>query len=159
MHRSSPVELYFHRMAQALIRRPKAGEQDAVRSVVQTVVDEIYGGLWAPAPLPIDEEDWSLAWVAIVDARIVGMVLTSGEWIGDLWVLRENRGCGLGRRLLAQGEAEITARGHETCRLRVSKSNANAVSFYLRHGWRGEREFPNERLPVAMLELAKSASC
>jgi ribosomal protein S18 acetylase RimI-like enzyme len=124
---------------------------------VQTVVDEIYGGLWAPAPLPIDEEDWSLAWVAVVDTRIVGMVLTSGEWISDLWVLRENRGCGLGQRLLAQGEAEIAGRGRGAFRLRVVKSNANAVNFYLRHGWRVQREFPNERLPVTMLEMAKSA--
>jgi ribosomal protein S18 acetylase RimI-like enzyme len=124
---------------------------------VQTVVDEIYGGLWAPAPLPIDEEDWSLAWVAVVDTRIVGMVLTSGEWISDLWVLRENRGCGLGQRLLAQGEAEIAGRGRGAFRLRVVKSNTNAVNFYLRQGWRVEREFPNERLPVTMLEMAKSA--
>jgi hypothetical protein len=35
--------------------------------VVQTVVDEIYGGLWAQPPLPIDEEDWSVALAAIVD--------------------------------------------------------------------------------------------
>jgi ribosomal protein S18 acetylase RimI-like enzyme len=125
--------------------------------LVQTVVDEIYGGLWAPAPLPIGEEDWSLAWVAVIDTRIVGMVLTSGEWISDLWVLRENRGCGLGQRLLAQGEAEIAGRGRRAFRLRVIKSNTNAVSFYLRQGWRVEREFPNERLPVTMLEMAKSA--
>jgi len=125
--------------------------------LVQTVVDEIYGGLWAPAPPPIGEEDWSLAWVAVIDTRIVGMVLTSGEWISDLWVLRENRGCGLGQRLLAQGEAEIAGRGRRAFRLRVIKSNTNAVSFYLRQGWRVEREFPNERLPVTMLEMAKSA--
>ncbi len=144
-------------MAEPLIRRAKAGERDSVRSVVQTVVDEVYGGLWAPAPIPIDEEDWFLAWVAIVDTRIVGMVLTSEAWIGDLWVLREYRGRGLGQRLLAQAEAEIAGRNLGTFRLRVIKSNTNAVSFYLRQGWRVEREFPNERLPVTMLEMAKSA--
>jgi ribosomal protein S18 acetylase RimI-like enzyme len=143
-------------MFKALIRRPKAGEEDCVRSVVQTVVDEVYGGLWAPAPLLIDEEDWSTAWVAVVDTRIVGMVLTSDEWIGDLWVLREYRGQGVGTELLAQGEAEIAARGCETFRLRVVKSNTLAVGFYLRNGWRIEREFPHERLPVTMLEMTKS---
>jgi ribosomal protein S18 acetylase RimI-like enzyme len=133
------------------------GEEDSVRSLVQTVVDEIYGGLWAPAPLPIDDEDWSRAWVAIVDPGMAGMVLTTGDWISDLWVLREHRGRGIGGRLLARGEAEIAGRGHVTCRLRVVKSNTNAVGFYLRRGWRVEREFPNERLPVTMLEMAKSA--
>lgn len=145
-------------MVEALIRRAKAGEEDCVRSLVQTVVDEIYGGLWAPAPLRIDEEDWAAALVAIVDTRIVGMVLTIDEWISDLWVLRENRGRGVGKRLLAQGETEIAARGRETFRLRVVKSNALAVGFYLREGWSVERELPNERLPVTMLEMTMSAN-
>ncbi len=117
-----------------------------------------YAGLWAPAPLPIGEEDWSLAWVAIVDTRIVGMVLTMGEWISDLWVLREHRRRGLGQGLLRQAETEIAGRGYGTFRLRVVKSNTNAVSFYLRRGWRVEREFPNETMPVMMLEMAKSAN-
>ncbi len=144
-------------MIEAIIRKPNPGEEPCVRSVVQTVVDEIYGALCAPAPLLIDEEDWSAAWVAVVDARIVGMVLTSDEWISDLWVLRETRGQGVGKKLLAQGEAEITARGRTPFRLRVVKSNALAVSFYRRQGWRVEREFPHARLPVTMLEMTKSA--
>lgn len=145
-------------MADALIRRPRVGEQDVVRSLVQTVVDETYGRLWAPPPLPIDEEDWTLAWVAAVDSPIVGMILTSDEWVSDLWVLREYRGHGIGKRLLAQGETEIAGRGRGTFRLRVVKLNTRAVNFYLRQGWRVEREFPNERLPVTMLEMTKSAS-
>ena len=48
--------------------------------------------LWAPAPLLIDEEEWSAAWVADIDTRVVGMVLTRDEWISDLGVLREIRG-------------------------------------------------------------------
>jgi len=68
----------------------------------QTVVDEIYGGLWAAPPLPVDEERWHLSWVADVDTKIVGMVLTHEEWISDLWVLRESRRCGVGQRLLAR---------------------------------------------------------
>jgi GNAT superfamily N-acetyltransferase len=145
-------------MIGTLIRRPNAGEENCVRSVVQTVVDELYGGLWGlPAPLPIDEEDWSAAWVAVIDTRIVGMILTINDWLSDLWVLRENRGQGVGKQLLAQGEAEIAGRGHETFRLRVVKSNAHAVAFYLRHDWKVVREFPNERLPLMMLEMSKSA--
>jgi GNAT superfamily N-acetyltransferase len=82
--------------------------------VIQTVLDEIYGGLWAPPPLPVDEESWHSFWVAVRAAKIIGVVRTSGEWLDDLWVIRENRGCGVGQRLLAVGEAEIIARGYET---------------------------------------------
>jgi ribosomal protein S18 acetylase RimI-like enzyme len=149
--------LYIVVMRAVLIRRPEAHEHDSVRAVVQNVVDEIYGGVWAPPPLVIDEEDWRLAWIAVMGGKIVGMVLTQEAWISDLWVLSESRGCGVGQKLLTQGEAEIAGRGHRTFRLRVVKSNTMAVNFYLQHGWRIEREFPNERLPVTMLEMAKSS--
>jgi ribosomal protein S18 acetylase RimI-like enzyme len=144
-------------MLEALIRRPQPHEYDSVRAVVQIVVDEIYGGLWAPPPLPVDEENWHLSWVAIVDTKIVGMVLTHEEWISDLWVLHESRRCGVGQRLLAHGEAEILGRGRRTYRLRVLKSNTAAIKFYQRQGWQVGQEFPHERFPVAMLEMVKSA--
>src|SRR5437899_3257822 len=60
------------------------------------------------------------------------------EWISDLWVLRESRRCGIGRRLLAQGEADIAGRGHRTFQLRVVKSNTTAVNFYSMKGRVGE---------------------
>lgn len=138
-----------------IIRRPQPEEHESVRAVVQTVMDEIYGGLWAPPPLPVDEENWHSFWVAVQEAKIIGVVLTSGEWLDDLWVLRDARGCGVGQRLLAQGEAEIAARGHETLRLRVVQSNAAAIEFYRRHGWRIARAFPHERFPTTMLEMFK----
>ncbi|MFZ0591556.1 MAG: GNAT family N-acetyltransferase [Bryobacteraceae bacterium] len=139
-----------------VIRQPNIHEQESVRALVQNVVDEVYGGLWAAPPIPIDEEDWGLAWIALVDGKIAGMVLTGEEWISDLWVLAEHRGYGIGRKLLAQAEIEIANRGHRTLRLRVVKSNTKAVNFYLGHGWRVEREFPNETLPVTMLEMVKA---
>jgi hypothetical protein len=73
-------------MIDMLIRRPQSEEHDSVRAVVQAVVDEIYGGLWAPPPLPVDEENWRSSWVAVRDAKIIGVVRTSGEWLDDLWV-------------------------------------------------------------------------
>jgi ribosomal protein S18 acetylase RimI-like enzyme len=146
-------------MIDILIRRPQPEEHDSVRAVVQTVVDEIYGGLWVPPPLPVtlpvDEENWHSSWVAVRDAKIIGVVRTSREWLDDLWVLRESRGYGVGQRLLAQGEAEIIARGHETLHLRVVQSNATAIEFYRRHGWRIARAFPHERFPITMLEMFK----
>src|SRR5262245_16154829 len=89
--------------------------------------------------------------------RIAGMVLTQEEWVCDLWVLREGRGCGVRRRLLAHGEAEIIARGHRTLRLRVLQLNTTAINFYQREGWQVAREFPHEKLPVTILEMVKSA--
>jgi ribosomal protein S18 acetylase RimI-like enzyme len=142
-------------MIDVLIRRTQPKEHDSVRAIVQTVVDEIYGGLWASPPLPVDEEIWHSFWVAVRDAEIIGVVRTSGEWLDDLWVLRESRGCGVGQRLLAQGEAEIIARGCEKMHLRVVQSNEAAIGFYRRHGWQIVRAFPHERFPITMLEMFK----
>ena len=143
-------------MTDVLIRRSQPEESASVRTVVQTVVDDVYGGLWAPAPLPVNEENWHSSWVAVRNAKIIGVVRTSEEWLDDLWVLRENRGCGIGRRLLAQGETEIIDRGYETLHLRLAQSNAPAIEFYRRHGWRIARAFPHERFPVTMLEMFKT---
>jgi GNAT superfamily N-acetyltransferase len=148
--------IYWWLMIPVLIRRPQPQELDSVRALVQTVVDETYGGLWVPSPLPIDEENWHLSWIAELDTKIIGVVLTGREWLDDLWVLRGSRGCGVGHRLLAQGEAEIVARGHRTLRLRVVQSNAAAIRFYQQHGWRIAREFPHEKFPVITVEMFKS---
>ena len=105
---------------------------------------------------PSYEEDWPLARVAVVDEEIVGVIITDEERVSDLWVFLEHRRQGVGSRLLAHGEAEVTARGHQTCRLRVVRSNAVAVRFYLSHGWQIAREFAHEKYHHAMLEMAKS---
>ena len=141
---------------QVHIRRPQPEECDSVRALVQAVVDDVYGVIWAPEPLPTDEERWHLSWIAVLDAKIIGMVLTGEEWLDDLWVLREYRGHGVGHRLLEQGEAEIIARGHPILRLRVVKSNTAAIEFYQRHGWRIAREFPNKKFPITTAEMFKS---
>jgi ribosomal protein S18 acetylase RimI-like enzyme len=98
----------------------------------------------------------SLGWVAVADKKIVGVVLTRQEWISDLWVVQESRRQGVGDSLLTHGEAEIAGRGHRTFRLRVVKSNARAVQFYLRRGWEIAREFQHEKFNHAMLEMVKS---
>ena len=138
-----------------VIRRPELTEHGIVRALVQTVVNEIYGHLCASPPLAIDEENWGLAWIAIWDESIVGIVLTHREWISDLWVLPSARQQGIRGKLLAQGEAEIRDRGYRTLHLRVVKSNTAAIRFYQRHGWQVKREFAHENLPTTMLEMSK----
>jgi ribosomal protein S18 acetylase RimI-like enzyme len=95
------------------------------------------------------------SWVAVLNAKIIGAVRTSGEWLDDLWVLRDSRGREVGQCLLAHGEAEIIARGYEVLHLRVVQSNAAAIEFYRRHGWQIARAFPHEKLPITMLEMSK----
>jgi ribosomal protein S18 acetylase RimI-like enzyme len=143
-------------MLQVFIRKPLPQELKSVQTVVQTVVDDVYGGLWAPPPLPINQDGWDMSWIAVVDAKIVGVALTGHEWLDDLWVLRESRGHGVGQRLLARAEAEIVARGHKTLRLRVVQSNEAAIAFYRHHDWEVARVFPHEKFPITMLEMHKS---
>ena len=88
--------------------------------------------------------------------RLSAFLIANQEWVSDLWVFREHRRQGIGSKLLARGEAEIAARGHQTCRLRVVRSNAVAVQFYLSQAWQIAREFPHEKYHHAMLEMAKS---
>jgi ribosomal protein S18 acetylase RimI-like enzyme len=71
-------------------------------------------------------------------------------------VLRDSRGYGIGQRLLARAEAEMVGRGYQTLRLRVLQSNAKAIKFYHREGWRVARQFLHEKFPVTMLEMVKS---
>jgi len=141
-----------------VMRRPQPSEYSSVQALIETVANETFKDLFAPNPVPLEfkDEDWPLAWVAVSDEKIVGVIITNLEWVGDLWVFREYRRQGVGSRLLAQGEAEIAARGHRTCRLRVVRSNAVAVKFYLGQGWQIAREFAHEKYRHAMLEMAKS---
>jgi ribosomal protein S18 acetylase RimI-like enzyme len=144
---------------EVVIRRAQPSEYDLARALIETVVNETFKDLFAPNPVPLNfkDEDWPLAWVAVCGEQIVGVIITNQEWVTDLWVLREYRGQGVGSRLLVQGEAEIAARGQQTCRLRVVRSNAVAVQFYLGRGWQIAREFAHEKYHHAMLEMAESS--
>jgi ribosomal protein S18 acetylase RimI-like enzyme len=138
------------------IRRPKVDELLELRELVQSVVDEIYGGLWTDPPVPIGDQDWSLSWIAASRERIMGMMFTQNEWIDDLWVHRRFRGVGVGWLLLQRAELEIAERGFLTARLRVVSSNQDAVRFYGRFGWSAARLFPHEKFPIKMVEMTKS---
>jgi ribosomal protein S18 acetylase RimI-like enzyme len=142
--------------ADVLVRRLEPNEENSVRGLVRAVAEETFRDLFAPSPVPFEEQEWSGTWVAVSRGKIVGVVLTREDWISDLWVAPESRGRGLGQRLLSQAETEIAVRGFGTSRLRVVKSNSRALQFYLRQGWSIAREFPHEKFHHAMLEMHKA---
>jgi ribosomal protein S18 acetylase RimI-like enzyme len=141
-----------------VVRRPQPSEYTLVQALIETVVNETFKDLFAPNPVPLEfkDADWPLTWVAVSGGKIVGVILTDHDSVSDLWVFREYRRQGVGGKLLAHGEAEIAARGHKTCRLRVVRSNKVAVEFYLGQGWQIAREFAHEKYHHAMLEMNKS---
>ena len=138
-----------------IIRRPFASECALVQSLVQSVVDETYGGQWAPPPLQIDIEDWTQGWAAVEADTIVGIILTDGDHVGDLWIASGHRSAGVGAMLLARAEREIAERGHSTIRLRCVATNHRAMAFYARHGFIQVRRYPHESEPIEMIDLAK----
>lgn len=138
-----------------IIRHPELIEHDDIHQFVNSVVNEIYGGVWSTSPIEVESQDWSDAWIACSGPEIVGVLLTKDEWIDDLWISKDHRSQGLGTKLLQYGEEEIAGRHYELSRLRVVKANRRAISFYVKHGWRIEKEFRHETLPIEMLELTK----
>jgi len=140
-----------------IIRRAKPGENESVQALVQVIADETFAYLFAPSQVPIGDANWLSAWLALSGEEIVGVTMTQGEWVSDLWVRRDSRRIGIGGALLAHAEREIGSRGGDTLRLRVVKSNTRAVEFYQNHGWRVQREFPHEKFGHTMFEMTKSS--
>ncbi len=140
---------------QIVIRQARPDENSAVHQLVQTIADETFAYLFSTPQVPIGEADWFSAWLAISGEEIVGVTMTRDEWVSDLWVRSDSRRTGIGAKLLAHAEREIRSRGHETFRLRVVKSNTQAVQFYQSQGWRVQREFPHEKFEHPMFEMIK----
>jgi len=80
------------------IRRPDYSEYPAIRDLILTVVTEIYGDLWDTSAMPNGDEDWSTSWIAVVGTHVIGVLLTTNDWIDDLWIRRSQRGRGPGNR-------------------------------------------------------------
>ena len=141
--------------AEIFIRRAKPSENDSVHALVQTIANETFADLFARSQVPVGDANWLSAWLAVSGEEIVGVTMTREEWVSDLWVRCDRRRSGIGGDLLAHAESEIRSRGHDTLRLRVVKSNTQAVEFYQSHGWRVQREFPHERFGHTMFEMVK----
>lgn len=73
--------------------------------------------------------------VAVDGGTPIGHVTISGHRLVHLFVEPGQQGRGLGRRLLARGEAMLTAHGHTHLELHASVENLAAIAFYVSHGW------------------------
>ena len=73
--------------------------------------------------------------VAVADGVPIGHFTVSGHQLVHLFVEPSHHGMGLGRRLLAQGEAMIAAGGHTDFELHARVDNLAAIAFYKAAGW------------------------
>jgi len=73
--------------------------------------------------------------VAVVDAMPVGHVTVSGHQLVHLFVDPDHQGNGLGRHLLALGEAMLVTAGHTDLELHARVDNLAAITFYEKRGW------------------------
>lgn len=137
------------------LRQARANEVPAIRALVVRVVQEVYGHL-LPGGVPDPDEPWERSLVAVEGCRLVGVALTEGDRVEDLWIEAAARRRGLGTALLAAAEREIAARGHPQARLRLIAENRAARTFYEARGWRAHRITPHEGCGWPMLEMTKA---
>jgi ribosomal protein S18 acetylase RimI-like enzyme len=73
--------------------------------------------------------------VAVVDGAPIAHFTVSGHQLVHLFVEPDHQGVGLGRLLLAQGEAMIAGGGHREFELHARVENVAAIAFYETAGW------------------------
>ncbi|MGI9597516.1 MAG: GNAT family N-acetyltransferase [Acidimicrobiales bacterium] len=73
--------------------------------------------------------------VAVIDGAPIGHFTVHRHQLVHLFVEPDHQGRGLGRRLLALGEAMIAASGHTNLELHARVDNLAAIAFYQRAGW------------------------
>ncbi len=69
-------------------------------------------------------------WVAIIDARVVAMMVLRDSWVDQLYVLPEHQRRGIGGALLEHAKTRRRA-----LRLYAFESNHPARDFYEKHGF------------------------
>jgi ribosomal protein S18 acetylase RimI-like enzyme len=77
--------------------------------------------------------------VVVSEGVPIGHVSVSGHRLLHLFVDPVHHRTGLGRSLLEQGEAMITASGHADLELHARVENLPAIAFYEHAGWRRTR--------------------
>lgn len=87
------------------------------------------------------EEDGHIYWIAQVDGEDAGYASAYREgdrlWIKKLYLLDSCRGLGLGKRLIAAAQQELS--GATSLALYVNDGNASAIAFYKSQGFTIDR--------------------
>ncbi len=129
-----------------IIRPADLGDADAIQSMVAALARETIGE--EQRVLSVDDvrrygfgpEKFFESFVAVRNGRVVAAMILYDEfstWRGargvyvlDVYIAPKARGCGLGRRLIAQAAAWGRGRGASYLRLSVDQKNIHAVNFY-----------------------------
>ena len=84
--------------------------------------------------------------VAKVGPMLLGFHLCKGDEVNQFYVASEARGSGFAHALMADAEATLKSRGHNTAWLAVGIGNDRARRFYEKAGWTfaGEETHPME---------------
>ncbi|MPY63886.1 GNAT family N-acetyltransferase [Streptomyces spongiae] len=119
------------RRAHALLQQSMVDHFDFQPRTYEQWLDDIDGG----------SADWSLVWIAHVDGLGDAGLLRSHNdrasmaWVGNLAVLSEARGKGLGSHLLRHAFGHYAALGRDRIGLGVDTDNSSgALALYERHG-------------------------
>ena len=79
---------------------------------------------------------------ALADVRVIGpqgaplgFAMLKGDELNQFYVASEARGAGVAAALMADVEAQLSARGVETAWLACAIGNARAAKFYEKSGW------------------------
>ena len=79
---------------------------------------------------------------ALADVRVIGpqgaplgFAMLKGDELYQFYVASEARGAGVAAALMADAEAQLSARGVETAWLACAIGNARAAKFYEKSGW------------------------
>lgn len=125
--------------------------QIAIAAKRQWGYPEHWMELWLPqltfTPKYLEENE---SWVVEQDGLPIAFTTVQERdenfWIGDMWVLPEYMGKGVGRKLFTYALAIARQRGHKTLLL---EADPNAVGFYEKMGLRiiGERQYELDGQP------------
>ena len=130
---------------------------EQISNIVLEVTREKYGHLFSnELMISNDPNSWKRSWVVADNNIIVGVGLSNGDCVDDLWLRSEYRGRRIGSDLLSILESQIGKSGHLWARLRVVAENEAARRFYCRHGWQELKTYPHEKWGFLMVDLQKA---
>jgi len=145
--------------AEALVRAHEAGWDATLGPIVGKRIGDL-----APREARVERARESLAsapddaaaWVAEHEGVVVGMAITLGTELRDLYVVPEAWGSGVGLTLMDAALDHVRATGAATAFLWVGEENARARRFYEREGWTADGERRKSPLGPAELRYRRS---